>query len=181
MPLLTELFQNGILVLQRCRAAGAGAYFKSIPASPLNIAQHFSAGLPVSDDEKSRQGRKVLADGHPYFCRPLRDSICFGFHHPAMNGWAIFIMPLLTELFQIGILVLQRCRAAGAGRDEGKPCFHVLPHSGPLPKERGSPFKFFGVRLMVRPIQRKVVRQRGERFSFSPGEKAGMRAVDKLT
>ena len=88
-------------------------------------------------------------------------------------------MPLLTELFQIGILVLQICRAAGAERGIGKSWFHILPHPGPLPKERGPPFKVFEVRLLVRPIQRKVVRRRGERFSFSPGEKAGMRAVDE--
>jgi hypothetical protein len=56
----------------------------------LKIAQRFNAGKNAIQLEKSRQGRKIFADGHPLFCRPLRDSNLSQIHHPAMNGWAIF-------------------------------------------------------------------------------------------
>jgi hypothetical protein len=48
------------------------------------------AGFMVRNRLKSRQGRKVLADGHHVVCRPCRDSENWVAIFPAINGWAIF-------------------------------------------------------------------------------------------
>ena len=47
------------------------------------------AGFTIEKHQKSRQGRKVLADGHHVLCRPSRDFHLGLTPTPALKGWAI--------------------------------------------------------------------------------------------
>src|SRR5665213_148938 len=66
----------------------------------LTIAQPFMAGFTIEKHQKSREGRKVLADGHHVLCRPSRDFYLGLTPTSALKGWAIVsgMIPFFCKL-----------------------------------------------------------------------------------
>ena len=75
----------------------------------LKIAQPFMTGFTVWECSKSRQGRKVLADGQHVVCRPWRDLVIWVALFPAINGWAIFSETRLTAYRVMAKRLLDVC------------------------------------------------------------------------